>query len=276
MFKQISQRTASRSFVNSNKIATAVSRFQTAKLHDFTIKLNFPVENVAELKQKVETMGEHVVTTDFDVTYFDNVPKEFRKGESSGVAEGKEVYTLTKQDIWLRRLNGSWHCASPHVDTKGKTHLNDKPDDRVPHYDEHNTDKEIRRLLNLQQDLTREAREGVKLAELEEDLKTRMGVVPFASFKYQQDTYSLPDHFVLDIFKADFGYTFAQLQTIVRNGNDITVADRCNALHQIMTNLKKNPEDLSTSYTKSLILEYIARTNPEHYKTLENLEIVPK
>jgi hypothetical protein len=266
---------------NTNKTFIA-ARQQQANMHDFTVKVSFPVENVEEFKKTIETkgQGQHVDTLDFQVTYYDSVPKHVQlksgddtKSSTTTAPEGKELYTLSKRDIWLRQVNDVWHCMSPYKDTAGRSHLDKAYAERVPHYDEQNGEKEIRRMLNLQQDMTREAREGIKMPSLADDLKERMAVVPYANFTFKQDMYSLPDHFVLELFNANFGYTVANIHSIVRNGTELDLTNRCTKLlsylQSIGVDMEKHPA------TRSLILEYIARNNAEQYKALQQASIVP-
>lgn len=277
MFKvrQISQR-ASRNLINNNKTFNAVSRFQAANMHDFTLKVAFPVENLESFKTKIETAAEaeHQETSDFQVTYFDSVPQNKQLTPDAAVAQNVELYTLSKKDIWLKQLNNVWHCMCPHADTAGITHLNQQHADRIPHYDEQHSEKEIRRMLNLQQDLTKEAREGIKLPTLAEDLKTRMGVVPYASFKYAQATYALPEHFLLDLYSTDFGYNVVYLQSIVRNGTELDLANRCTSLMNVLQKIDVDIQ--SYSFTRTMILEFIKRNNPEQWKVLVDGGVVPR
>jgi len=187
---------------NKTFVASASSRTQKANNHDFTIKVTFPVEDVQKFKSTLSSKGKgmEIESHNFETTYYDSVPKKFYLKEDPLVPQGEkfELYTLSKKDIWLRKLNDSWICDSPHRDSEGQTHLDEIVFDRIPHYERHEGEKEIRRELNLQQDMTREAREGIKLPTLAEDLKVRMAVVPYANFKYTHTIFNLPEHMVCD------------------------------------------------------------------------------
>lgn len=285
MFKQVA-RSTTRQLINhrqSPSTFSALSRFQTANAHDFTIKCSFPLsaQGVESFKSDVKSkaQGKEVTQYNFETTYFDCVPKQFILPSSSSSSslsvqtEKFELYTLSKRDTWLRLSNGAWVCQSPFKDTKGDTHLRLPVHERVAHYEEQHGEKEIRRELNLQQDVTREAREKIKLPSLTDDLAVRMGVVPYATFKYTQTVYNMPENFVLDVYSTDFGYSIAIMSSVVKNGTEIDLNNRSatmiSTLGKLGIDMDKQPQ------TKSLILEWIARNNPDHYRALVDANIAP-
>lgn len=184
-----------------------------------------------------------------------------------------EMYTLSKKDIWLRTVDNFFLCQTPFKDYDGRTHLQQPIFDRIPHFEEQRGEKEIRRELNLQHDVTREAREGIKLPTLQEDLRNRMGVVPYATFKCTQRVFGLPNHFVMDMYSADFGYDIADIQTVVKNGTELELSKRCNELIGYLCEIGVNMDNYP--FTRTLILEWIARNNKEHYQALIDSGIVP-
>lgn len=262
---------------NKTFVASASSRFQKAFNHDFTIKVSFPVEDIAKFKSTISSKGkgQEVENHTFETTYFDSAPKKFHLKEDALVPQGEkfELYTLSKKDIWLRKLNDVWICDSPHRDADGQTHLDEIVFDRIPHYERHEGEKEIRRELNLQQDMTREAREGIKLPTLAEDLKVRMAVVPYAQFKYTHTIFNLPEHMVCDLYATDFGYSMAEIQSIVKNGTDLDLTNRGLALESYLESIGVDMSE--HPFTKTMILEWIARNNPEHYQALMDAQVVP-
>jgi len=262
---------------NTTAFTTALSRFQKANAHDFTIKCSFPLADMESFKSQVKTKGngQEVTHYNFETTFFDCVPKQFDQSTQPFPInpEKFELYSLSKRDIWLRLVNNVWMCQSPFKDTKGETHLNLPIDQRVPHFDEQHGEKEIRRELNLQQDMTREAREKIKLPSLQEDLAVRMGVVPYASFKYTQTIYNMPENFVMDVYSTDFGYNIAVMSSVVKNGTELDLSNRSATMITSLETLGIEIEKVP--YTKSLILEWIARNNKDHYQVLVDSNIAP-
>jgi len=192
---------------------------------DLAMGVQFPIktEKLQDLLQRIERMGgvfeEKVLS--FQV-YYDSVPKEEEidveaemgasrydvttpegreetrvKGPDEGRSkpaprakmqkrDDSALYVLTKRDMWLSNQDGMWFLKVPAVDETGRTHMDVDVHRRIPVYREAEGERAIRRELSLQQDETQEARTGVRQPSLEEDLASRMGVVPYAAFKNTQ------------------------------------------------------------------------------------------
>jgi hypothetical protein len=132
--------------------------------------------------QDVDTVPQH-----FDIKTKQVDPEKTRAKIHPRIGRPKAnhagLYALTKKDMWLCKQDGqNWTLKVPSEDESGRTHLEIDPANRLPSFREANGERAIRRELSLQQDETTAARTGVPLPSLEEDLESRMNVVPYASF----------------------------------------------------------------------------------------------
>lgn len=266
---------------NTNKqLMSQVGMVQKAFSHDVEISVKFVYDDQNVVLDMLKEHGGKVEqTSNINVTYFDNVPQDEVLPEAAEVAKDRpqtqERYTMTAKDSWLFKEitqdSTQWKCSYPNVE-EGKTHLEQPLTSRVPMYQEANGEREIRRFLNLQQDMTAEARTGTKLPTLDEDLRKRLSVVPFAKIDYTETTVSVSPtinyaNINVTLRDASFGYKLGTLKCSVQNISREMADDLGIHLLRLFESTKLNK--LIQPHARSIVEEYLYRTRQgTHYKTL--------
>ncbi|KAG2375098.1 hypothetical protein C9374_010102 [Naegleria lovaniensis] len=270
---------------NSHQLLSQVGVVQKAFSHDVHVNLQFGFENPQQVLDLLKEHGGKVEQTNkYTVTYYDSVPQDEVLSDASEYAKQRqsfEKYTMTSKDTWLFKITASdgsttWKCTYP-VSDEGKTHLDKPIVERAFAYNTANGEREIRRFLNLQQDMTSEARTGKKLATLDEDLRSRLGVVPFAKFDMTETLVSVSpiiSYAAVNVAlnEASFGYKLGSLNCHVNNATEEMAIDLATHLTRMMQSTKLNK--LQTPYLRSVIQEYLYRHRPStHYKVLLDVGI---
>lgn len=266
---------------NANKqLMSQIGMVQKAFSHDVEISVKFVYDDQNVVLDLLKEHGGKVEqTSNINVTYFDSVPQEEVLPEAAEVSKERpqttDKYTMTTKDTWLFKVTTQdgtqWKCAYPLVD-EGKTHLEQPLTSRVPMYEEADGEREIRRFLNLQQDMTSEARTGNKLPTLDEDLRKRLSIVPFAKIDYTETVLSVSQNINyaninVTLRDASFGYKLGTLKCSVQNISREMADDLGVHLLRLFESTKLNK--LIQPHARTLIEEYLYRNRQEtHYKTL--------
>lgn len=265
---------------NSNKqLMSQVGMIQKAFSHDVEINVQFVYEDQKVVLDMLKEHGGKVeLSSKCNVTYFDSVPQEEVVPEVAEISKDRqnfEKYSMTTKDSWLFKIttddSTQWKCTYPMVD-EGKTHMEQSLTNRVPMYEQADGEREIRRFLNLQQDMTAEARTGQKLPTLDEDLRKRLGVVPFAKYDFTETTVSVAPtiHYAninVTLKDSSFGYKLGTLKCSVQNISREMADDLGVHLLRIFEATKLNK--LIQPHARSLIEEYLYRNRQgTHYKVL--------
>jgi len=170
-------------------------------------------------------------------------------------------YELSKSDSWLEKVDGNnWACRVPEKKpVTDESHLLVPRDRRVPKYRQLKGEKEIRRELNIQQDVTRPE----QIRSLEEDLESR-GIRPFTKIVTKESVFELENGAQLNVIETDFGYTYAKLNRLCINATIEDVKQAQNELAEMGSEL-----DLSLSpYMLEDIEEFVRRFRPTLYDAL--------
>jgi predicted adenylyl cyclase CyaB len=156
-------------------------------------------------------------------------------------------HQLTKQDAWLRSRDDKFELKYK------LNHKGNKIGNRIDHHKELNTEREIRDFIGLK-----------KKGNFEQDLKER-GYLPFAKIVTVRKIYKKGELTIaLDIM--DFGYQIAEIEIVVRSENEIAIAE--NKILDFANRYK-----LISTNARGKALEYIARNNPAHFRSLFNAGI---
>ncbi|KAL9658436.1 hypothetical protein ABK040_005980 [Willaertia magna] len=270
-----------RKFNTNKQIISTYGLTQKAFSHDVEINIQFLYEN-QETVMNILKEGKLESKINYDITYYDNVPQNEVLPEYAEVAKNRAAttneYNFTTKDSWLMKIKHEgkealeWRMTYPFVESN-KSHLKEPLVSRAPMYTNALGDREIRRYLNLQQDMTQEARTGKKLATLEEDLRNRLGVVPFATYKVTESSITI--HPKLDmanlqviLYDTSFGYKLGKLVCFVQNINKELAAELADHLQRILKVAGIKP--LVQPHARKLIEEYLYRNRKDtHYKAME-------
>ncbi|KAF0971675.1 hypothetical protein FDP41_009898 [Naegleria fowleri] len=268
---------------NANKshhLLSQVGVVQKAFSHDVNINIQFGFENPQQVVDLLKEQGGKVEETNkYTVTYYDSVPQDEVLSDASELAKQRqsfERYSMTSKDTWLCKITSSdgrttWKCTYP-ASEEGKTHLDKPIVERAVAYNTASGEREIRRFLNLQQDMTSEARTGKKLATLDEDLRSRLGVVPFAKFDMTETFVSvspLINYAAISVTlnESSFGYKLGSLNCHVNNATQEMARDLAIHLMRILKSTKL--DKLQSPSLRTTIQEYLYRNRPNtHYKVL--------
>jgi len=266
----------------NRQLLSQVGQVQKAFSHDVEFNIQFVYGDQKEVLELLKVHGGKVEeTTKYNITYFDSVPQEEALPQAAELAKQRQQfdkYSMTTKDSWLFNISNEqgsqWKCSYPMVD-EGKTHLDQPITTRVPMYQTAEGEREIRRFLNLQQDMTAEARTGQKLSTLDEDLRKRLGIVPFAQYNYTETTVSVAPslnyaNIHVTLQDTSFGYKLGTLKCSVQNISREMADDLGVHLVRIFEATKLNK--LIQPHARKLIEEYLFknRTNT-HYKLLLDL-----
>ena len=165
--------------------------FQKMYASDLKIDVKFSCEN-----ELVDKLSSNLVSEEnHKFSYYDS---------------SSDSYPLGKKDIWLFKKDGNWECKAALANEQNETHINKKPTEVLPTYRESFGELEIRRELNLQQDVTKQPQRT-----LEEDLKLK-SIEPICNFSSNIKTYKLND-LKISIENTDFNYHHGTLSAEISN-----------------------------------------------------------
>lgn len=254
---------------NSHRLMSFQKRF----VHDVKVQLKLKVSNVDELKSRLQKFG---IQQAGDVVkrervFYDRVPDSEiynpSKGELTAEEKSSQVqrsldqlkqkndkkwYELTTSDSWLEFVDGkSWICRVAEKNPlTSSSHLDVKRVRRIPKYRILNGEKEIRRELNIQQDVTRPE----TIQTLEADLASR-GIKPFTKITTVETPFNFEKGTQMTLIETNFGYSYAKLQRTCVNATIEATKATQNELADLAKDLKLE----STPYLKEDIEEYIYR-----------------
>lgn len=184
-------------------------------------------EVVQRLTQGAEFLGEKVLT---DIYYDGN------------------NYSLTTQDIWLRRRNGTFELKLPLQEANKTTRTLDK-------YEELDTEEAIREALDI----------PVK-GSLAEDLEAA-GFESFCTIVTTRQEYRIGE-FIIDLNHMDFGYSIGEIEMLVSTQGEMEAAEG-----KILAFARKHGIDTSAP-VRGKVIEWLFRNNPKHYKALIDAGVV--
>ncbi|RUS25360.1 CYTH-like domain-containing protein [Jimgerdemannia flammicorona] len=130
-------------------------------------------------------------------------------------------YSLTTQDVWLRRREGAWECKVP---TGLATSMDSYREVTLP--------AEIADLLgNVLPPVEGESRltrfvTPSSHADFERYLHARHGLSPFCTISTVRRSYLLDGELTLDLDAADFGHHVGELELVVRLKEEVAAAER--------------------------------------------------
>lgn len=240
------KRVTTNSIFKNSKQIPKLFKVQKCYKHDAVVNVKFRVSQKDTFVDKLKQVGTLIQETKFEDVYYDSTEQSSKE----------DPYSLTKQDIWLRKRNGAWECKSPFA-SEGLTHLGKDPKFFVPTFSVVFGEKDIRRELNLQKDLEESK------TTLDEDLMDR-GIVPFAKFTSTSYIFSLEPKISLDVEASDFGYGWGVLKVHAENAMDETIAETHESLRKYVKSL--DLEVVPNSH--DLIAEYIAKNDEKHFNIL--------
>eukprot|EP01080_Neovahlkampfia_damariscottae_P007965 gene7965-12431_t len=185
----------------------------------------------------------------------------FEKSSKNVYYDSEDLY-LAKKDIWLSQKDGQWECKVPCL-VDGLSHVGKQ---RIPTYSENFGEKSIRRALNLQQDATKKVQ-----ISLEDDLKQKKSVVPFAEFDVTTKTYSVSKSITMFVDETSFGYKSGYVSHQLLNAEE----DHAEEAIVEITEVLKEYDLYVPSNVNSPITEYIKQNFPERYEALVDAKIIP-
>ncbi len=161
----------------------------------------------------------------------------------------KHTHDLTKQDCWLR-------CRNDKYELKIGTKNYDKR--TIQKYTELNTEETIREFLKIPQ-----------VGTLEEDLIVNK-YIPFMSCVTTRTKYN-KDGFTIDLddvdFDSDFDYQLAEIEIILQDGEDESLA-----IQKILDFSQKH--GLSDEPVRGKVIEYLMQKRPKHYQDLVDSGVI--
>lgn len=157
-------------------------------------------------------------------------------------------YLLTKADKWLRLRDNRFELKLPMNQGKGSSQR------QLDQYEELDTDEAIYKALDIK-----------PTATLQKDLEIN-GYKPFSTFTTTRKKYKKGD-FVIDLDVIDFGYSIGEIELMVESQSEME-----EALNKILAFAKE--QGLSVAPVRGKVFEYIRRNSPEHFKALEEAEVL--
>lgn len=190
---------------------------------EFEVEKKFSLDGVD--LEKLTTNAELVTQKSFTDLYFDD-----------------ESYSLTKQDVWLRKRDGKFELKLPLNDGFGALTR------KLDQYEEVTDEKKIKEALGITEN-----------GSLEDCLKNS-GINSFCSITTNRTKYKKGD-FVIDIDQMDFGYGVGEIELMVSSKEDMD-----NAMEKILNFAIENGITLKSVPGK--VAEFIRRNRPEHHQKL--------
>ncbi len=156
-------------------------------------------------------------------------------------------FSLTTNDIWLRKRNGAFDIKTPTGDVGGRAF-------GATSYKEHETEEEVRGVLKL--DAT---------DSLEEDLLSA-GYVVIAEVIKNRKSYK-EEGFRIDIDNCEYGFEMAEIEMLVATEEEKEGAFKKIEAFALSKGIERKP-------VHGTLLEYLRRFKPEHFATLKEHKII--